>query len=188
VLLLAVLVGLAALAEHSQTRHRAGPPATANHPQASPLTPVQAERLGRRHVACSRRIAQLSQAVAFPENVGQLPTALHDYLDASVTVPDLTSLGYTFDRAGPCHLAGPRSVHLIYRATDRSGREDALSLWIRPAEGATSLEPGRLYEGNDPTSAHPILIWRQGEAAYYLVGDNGAPLPAAANLAMRSAA
>ncbi len=139
------------------------------------ILPVhQVEAMQWRHTRCSRAIDALA-AGQYPQDIQALPGAISDTLGRQpYPVLDLSSLGYVFDRAGPCGLPGGRSIHLIYKARSETGRDDRLSLWIEPDDGKLLLEPDRPYHVTGKRAAHPILVWKHGDMVYYLVGDSDA--------------
>jgi len=115
-----------------------------------------------------------------PDSREQLPEALARRFHGQVAGGlDLSSIGYHFDRVGRCTVPGTGSVHLIYRAMAETGRQDAISLWIRPADEEFAVEPGTLHV-RGAERAHPVLIWRQGEMVYFLTGDGLGPAKQAA--------
>jgi anti-sigma factor RsiW len=136
------------------------------------IIPVhQVEVFQWRHTRCSRAIDQLA-AGQYPQNIEALPGAIADTLGhQTYPVLDLSQLGYEFDKAGPCSVPGSRSIHLIYKATPQSGRDDRISLWIEPDEGKFLLEPDKAYRVTGERAAHPMLVWKHGRMIYYLVGD-----------------
>ncbi|MFA9479401.1 anti-sigma factor [Phycisphaerales bacterium AB-hyl4] len=135
---------------------------------------ASADRFGRRHVRCSRDITPLFNTDRFPDQVTALPRSIEGLLGKKFTGPplDLSLLGYEYQQAGECLIPGSRSVHVLYRAADGSGRSDSLSLWITAENTDLDLEPGRLYTAVDDEKPHPLLIWRHEELTYYLVGDS----------------
>ncbi|HEX7010078.1 MAG TPA: hypothetical protein VF184_08850 [Phycisphaeraceae bacterium] len=144
------------------------------------LNANELEQFSRRHVLCSRGIAQPDPAAQLPQQVTALPAALQRYFGRAVDLPplDLSSLGYQLAKAGTCAIPGPGSVHLIYQASAASGRSDALSLWILPDDGRTTppMQAGALYTLAGPSKAHPMLGWKHDGMAYFLMGDSMGPI------------
>ncbi len=142
------------------------------------------QRFGGRHIQCSRNNAPLKGADKFPQNLTELPGALSEYLNTTVSpvALDFSGLGYQFDVAGLCILPGEGSVHIIYQSQspDADGNTGTLSLWLRPYPDGTAkgpadmpeLEPDKLYASKATDDAQPMIIWRHADIAYYLVGDD----------------
>src|SRR5690606_25746901 len=109
----------------------------------------------------------------FPRQVAALPGALSDYFHRSVAPGglDLSRIGYEYQVTGLCSVPGQGAVHVLYKALPTTGRTDTLSLWLRPYDGQTPVEPGRLYLATDGETPMPMLIWREGDMVYYLMGD-----------------
>ncbi|QDU32589.1 hypothetical protein KS4_06230 [Poriferisphaera corsica] len=126
----------------------------------------------KRHVSCSKELAQLPQDPKLPSKIEALPGALNDRFGASTSGLDLSGIGYVFDRVGKCTVPGEISVHLIYKPVDGSGHTDSISLWLSPDDGRLEAEPNQIYTINDASKAHPILMWKNGGMVYYLVGDS----------------
>ena len=148
------------------------------------LAAAQVADFGRRHVQCSRGLADLMNADRFPTQVKTLPGALRQYFNGaadSMPTLDLSVLGYQYERTGECRVPGGGAVHVMYQARPGVGHDDALSLWIRPDDGRLELTPGRLYVAADERAAHPLLIWQHGELVYYLAGDSMRAVERAAN-------
>jgi anti-sigma factor RsiW len=145
--------------------------------------------VARTHVDCSRHISHLHPD-DFPIEVAALPEAIRKHLGRPTTIPDLSSIGYRFDGAGPCRLAGANTVHLLYRSTS-SGLTDALSLFVQQDSGQLQLPADVVHRASEAGAAHPAFFWRSAGMAYYLVGNDsgvvevaldkvtGSPLPRA---------
>lgn len=151
------------------------------------LASDHADLFGKRHVQCSRNLKQLvGTRVDFPDNVSKLPGPISEYFGHPFDPKqplDLAVLGYEFQKVGQCPLPGDNALHMIYQATADSGRTDSLSLWITDdADNRLGLMEGRLYTGADSDQAHPILVWRQNDMTYYLVGDAMDRVEEAANV------
>lgn len=130
-----------------------------------------------RHVECAGLPGSLVESDRFPTDLAVLPRHINDYLGTWPTPAlDLTKLGYRFERVGKCTLPGGQSMHMIYRAMPETGRRDTMSLWMKVDDRALDLEPGRIYAATDQNAVHPILVWRQGNMIYYLVGDVTSPM------------
>ncbi len=132
------------------------------------LSAAAVEQFGARHYTCSRHMAPLHGRDKFPQDLAQLPGALSDYFQKPINpeVLDLSELGMTFDMAGLCVLPGEGAVHLVYES--RNG--ERLSLWMRPADPDSGIQPDRLYAAPDKQA--PMLVFRHGDMVYYLVGDS----------------
>ncbi len=129
---------------------------------------------GARHFKCSRKITPMAQTDLFPRDLAALPGELSDYFDQPIDpdVLNLSSVGYEFDMAGLCIVPGKGAVHLIYTAQAPDGQIDALSLWLRPVDADSGIEPNQLYTAAEPSKNFPMLVWRHGDMAYHLVGDS----------------
>lgn len=132
------------------------------------------ERFGTRHFKCARKITPIYGSEQFPQKLDELPGALSSYFHQSIDVDalNLSSLGYEFDMIGLCLLPGKGSVHMIYSSQAPTGQTDTLSLWLRPFEEGSGIEPGKLYKTPDPQKNFPMLVWRAGDMVFYLVGDS----------------
>ena len=151
---------------------------------ANVLNASLVHRFAGRHVQCSRNNVPLEETDRFPKNFTELPVALSEYLHTPVQPDalDFSKLGYVFDVAGLCVLPGKGAVHILYHAqsTDPAAEPKALSLWLRPyPDGAPQgpadmpvLETDTLYASPATEDANPMVIWRHGGLAYYLVGDD----------------
>jgi len=148
-------------------------PVTPGQRAGTVLTQSQVMQFERRHVRCAQGVSSLMNAERFPRQVTRLPGALRDYFDRSMGAPplDLSALGYEYVQTGECHVPGEGAVHLVYRAAERTGRSDRVSLWIRPDDGRLKLDRDHMYVAADEQSPHPLLIWKQNGMVYYLAGD-----------------
>ncbi len=141
-----------------------------------------AKRLQMRHEECSAQIQRLQGQSDFPADLVELPAAVvHHVGGGAIASLDLTALGYAFEAAGKCSVPGKPAVHMIYRALPETGRDDALSLWIKAYEQVPDIRENRLYFGTDADAPQTILLWRRGHVIYYLVGDTSAPMDRVAN-------
>lgn len=164
--------------------NRNQPPGTPWMQSANVLNASLVKRFADRHIQCSYDEDNLEGTTRFPQNLTQLPGALSDYLHTTIDPKtlDLSALGYHFDAVGLCILPGEGSVHMIYQtqATDPNTEPKSLSLWLRPymLDGSNgpsdmpTLEEDKLYASPATDTAHPMLVWRHGKMAYYLLGDD----------------
>jgi anti-sigma factor RsiW len=142
--------------------------------QANFLNASLVDQFGSRHFKCSRKISPMYGIDQFPQDLTALPGALTDYFKQPINAQalNLSSLGYRFDVAGLCVIPGKGAVHLIYQSKAPTGQAETLSLWLRPFEEGSGIEPDRLYKTASPQENFPMLVWRHGEMVYYLVGDS----------------
>ncbi len=136
------------------------------------IPPSMVNMFEKRHVGCSREVQTLHQDPNLPRKIEALPGALSARFNSSTNGLDLRGIGYVFDRVGQCTVPGNVGVHLIYQAEPGTGHRDAISLWIAPVTPELKVAEGKVYEISGREKAHPILMWRQGEMGYYLVGDS----------------
>ena len=147
--------------------------ASGDGPMVAGIMPMQmVNLLEKRHVGCAVDIARLPQDPQLPRKVEALPNALNERFGSRTSGLDLSGIGYEFDRVGKCTAPGEISVHLIYKPIEGSLNEDMISLWIVPNVRNLKLDEGRVYTINDKEKAHPMLVWREGEMLYYMVGDS----------------
>ena len=140
--------------------------------ESSIIPASMADKFSLRHVRCVGDITRLMDSDEFPKDIKELPAKLNLELGGQATPSlDLSSLGYEFHAAGHCNVPGKGAVHLVYHAKEKSGRYDALSLWIKTYQGRPLIDAGKLYGIGGEESAHPMLIWRDQTMVYYLVGD-----------------
>lgn len=132
------------------------------------------DQFGDRHFKCSRNIVPMHAAEQFPQNLTQLPGALSEYFHKPVNpkVLDLSSLGYDFEVAGLCILPGKGSIHVVYKSQAPTGQIDTLSLWMRPFEAGSNIQPDKLYASKATQETYPMIVWRHSDMVYYLVGDD----------------
>lgn len=148
-----------------------------------------ANSLMKKHVTCTRRIADLGGYVQFPENLQQMPEAISAFLEVGEancpTKLDLTAIGYEYSGAGPCSSTGGlRSIHMIYKPTDPNGPQDAISLWILPESEKYDLnhiKEGQVFKVTTAAAPHPIAVWRSNGMVYFVVGDSMTAVHSAAD-------
>lgn len=146
------------------------------------IIPVsQVELFQWRHTRCSLAIDELHTS-QYPQQIEALPGAIADTLGHQpYPVLDLAKMGYVFERAGPCSIPSAKSIHLIYKARPETGRDDRLSLWIEPDDGKLAIEAGKPYHITGERAAHPVLVWKDADMVYYLVGDSDSSVEQAAS-------
>ncbi|MEQ9459944.1 MAG: hypothetical protein RIG82_03185 [Phycisphaeraceae bacterium] len=137
------------------------------------------------HGACAKDSSKIMRQVVLPKEVMALPGALHEYFGDSFdqTLPmDLSVMGFRFEQAGNCTVAGEGSIHVLYKPVAGAGSpETGLSLWISPTAGpiAGELAEGVLYSASSG-DGKPIFLWRASGLSYFLVGDQPVATRAAA--------
>jgi len=141
---------------------------------ANVLNASMIDQFTDRHFKCSRHITPMQGVEQFPQNLAVLPGALSDYFHQPINEEalNLSSLGYEFDVAGMCVIPGKGAVHLIYQSKAPTGQAETLSLWLRPYEQGSRIEPDRLYKADEAQKSYPMLVWRHADMVYYLVGDS----------------
>ena len=105
----------------------------------------------------------------FPRSINDLGPAAEKFMSQPVLTPDLTSIGYEFAGAGPCHIPGGLTLHLLYRSTETG---EFISLFSQKPPWKVELADGHQAIGAGPDADHPLLIWRAGDVMYYLVCDD----------------
>ncbi len=132
------------------------------------------DQFGDRHFKCARHMAKMHGVDKLPQNLTELPGALSEYFHEPINpeVLDFSELGYEFDVAGLCLIPGKGAVHVVYQSKASTGQTDSLSLWMRPNEEGTSIEPDKLYASKATEETYPMVVWHHGDMVYYLVGDN----------------
>lgn len=133
------------------------------------ITANLASTFAQRHDQCSLDTSALMHSELFPAEVADLDDALAEHVgiamkDASL---DLSSLGYDYQIAGLCPVPGNEAVHVIYQNPE--GR--SLSLWIKPYDAQPTLDPGVPYSPPSDHTDHPMVVWRQDNTVFFLVGD-----------------
>jgi hypothetical protein len=165
-----------------------------NSSGASSVTKVSyVDALQTRHVQCGSGVAALHMADLFPTrgDVGSLPGAVGEVLKVPQPVGslDLASVGYEYFSAGLCTAPGDAAVHVVYLHTDGAGRQRSLSLWVKPVTSSQQAwDDGEEQQITERGSAHPVIAWREGELAYFLVGDAMEDLEAARKVLSRGQA
>lgn len=144
--------------------------------QTASFLPIdKLDRFTNRHGDCAMDLELLKDAQRFGNaaQFDQLPGKLADHFKTSTDglALSLDGIGYEYQLTGACPLPGEGAVHIIYRHHDDSDR--SISLWIMPASDKhASLEPGQVYSMADEDPMHPVIIWKEGELTYFLVGDS----------------
>lgn len=144
--------------------------------QSAAFFPVdQVDQFTGRHGDCAIDLTKLKDADRFGETseFDQLPGKLADHFQTSTDGMRLSldGIGYDYQLTGACALPGSGAVHIVYRNQSDPGK--AISLWIKPIKpDQAELKEGQVYSiaGDEPMQ--PVIIWRQGELVYYLVGDS----------------
>ncbi|MBI1336067.1 MAG: hypothetical protein GC164_03790 [Phycisphaera sp.] len=146
------------------------------------LSATMVDRFTKRHDSCSRKLAELAHQTKFPERLEELPSALAQHFNTQQGPPtlDLSAIGYEFSEVGDCSIPGKDSVHLIYRPVGEKDLQHAMSLWIGQWRGDDSVKPDTLFRAVGD-QGQPMLIWRHGSLAYYLVADDPDRLDSAAH-------
>ncbi len=133
------------------------------------ITAGLAHKFGERHDLCGQDPSRLLDRPLYPADVAELDDALtrrigDQFAPASL---DLSDLGYRFEQAGNCPLPGDRAAHLIYR----NAADEVLSLWVKAYDGRPTLDPGVAYTPPRQHSGRPMVVWREADTVFYLVGD-----------------
>lgn len=128
-----------------------------------------AQSFGERHVQCALGEQPPYQSELFPAELDGLDQALVQHVgqDLEGAALDLTSLGYDYEIAGFCPIPGGQSVHVIYQNPEGK----ALSLWIKPYDAQPTLDPGVPYVPPHAHGGRPMMVWREGDMVFFLVGD-----------------
>lgn len=172
-LAVAAALGLAVLVTLNFSASRAERLAEAGLYTADGLVTARlARQLSERHVQCAHGDDPLTPEGLAPIQPGDLvglDAALVDHFDAELQNAslDLSSIGYDYQIAGLCPVPGDGAVHVIYENPD--GRR--LSLWIKPYDGQPMLDPGVPYVPPAAHAEHPMVVWRQANTVFYLVGE-----------------
>jgi hypothetical protein len=138
------------------------------------MTASLAKKMAFRHEDCGCNVAKLQNSGVFPKSLKKLPNSIGEYL-GSQSVPGLdlkNATGFEFKGVGKCMLPSDGSVHMVYGRKGGDGKEETLSLWMKPYKGQPTIEPNQVYYATPPGYDHPILVWRQESLIYYLVGDS----------------
>jgi anti-sigma factor RsiW len=136
--------------------------------------------MGRTHANCSR-LAEGLHTATFEATNASLAAVVRaglqikrDAAPNASDAPDLSSIGFKFVGAGPCHHAGPGVVHLLYRSADPRSTA-ALSLFVQADTGQFDrLAADRVYRVTSGADTFPTLAWRLSGATYFLLADNEA--------------
>jgi anti-sigma factor RsiW len=139
------------------------PPPPATYTFAEFVTAVT-----NKHLACSTLEDHFIDP-RFPRSIKDVGPAARKFMAQPVLTPDMSSIGYAFAGAGPCHVPGGQTLHLLYRSTDTG---DFVSLFVQQQPWLIDLEDGRQAIGAGPDADHPMLIWRADDVMYYLVCDD----------------
>ncbi|MEM6458593.1 MAG: hypothetical protein AAF710_04305 [Planctomycetota bacterium] len=141
------------------------------------ITASLANTFGKRHRQCSVGEAIPYGTELFPAEIGQLDDALVEHVGQELdgAALDLSTLSYDYRVAGVCPLPGGDAVHVIYENPD--GR--TLSLWIKRYDGQPTLDPGVPYVPPSDHTDTPMMVWREADMVFYLVGDTMGDLRAA---------
>ncbi|MEO0514956.1 MAG: hypothetical protein AAF086_06635 [Planctomycetota bacterium] len=133
------------------------------------ITARLAETFGQRHVQCTLGQAAPGQTELFPADIDQLDKSLIQHVGQELdgAALDLSTLGYDYKLAGFCPLPGGDSVHVIYENPDGQ----SLSLWVKPYDQQPVLDPGVPYVPPHDHTTQPMMVWREGNMVFYLVGD-----------------
>lgn len=128
-----------------------------------------AEKFGSRHVSCSLGESSPADTELFPAELDQLDESLAQHVGQELdgAALDLSSLGYDYQVAGICPIPGDNAVHVIYK----NPNGNALSLWIKAYDGKPTLDPGVAYVPPAEHSGRPMMVWREADMVFYLVGD-----------------
>ncbi|MEM7626014.1 MAG: hypothetical protein AAF333_10340 [Planctomycetota bacterium] len=128
-----------------------------------------AERFGDRHASCTLGEIAPYKADLFPTDIDQLDESLAQHVGQELdgAALDLSSLGYDYQVAGVCPIPGDNAVHVIYE--NEGG--NTLSLWIKAYNGKPTLDPGVPYIPPQDHSGRPMMVWREADMVFYLVGD-----------------
>ena len=133
------------------------------------ITASLAEKFGSRHASCALGETSPYNAKLFPAEIDQLDESLAQHVGQELdgAALDLSELGYDYQVAGVCPVPGDNSVHVLYRNPDGK----ALSLWIKAYDGQPTLDPGVPYVPPQAHSERPMMVWREANMVFYLVGD-----------------
>ena len=153
-----------------------------NRGPGSAAAPVEAlpaswtSEVSRVHTRCAAHAAHLN--ALFPRDLIALPKKVEEYAGCSAQCPDLEKMGYEFAGAAPCPAGGTRTVHLLYRSRGVPGA--CVSLFIQKYARQLEIEKGRTYFAPGPDRKTPMIVWRDDNVMYCLVGDDVEPVKLAA--------
>lgn len=133
------------------------------------ITARLAETFGERHVQCALGQAAPQSTELFPADINQLDDSLVQHVGQELdgAALDLSTLGYNYKIAGLCPIPGGDSVHVIYE----NPQGQSLSLWIKPYDQHPVLDPGVPYIPPHDHTTQPMMVWREGDMVFFLVGD-----------------
>ncbi|MEM8738657.1 MAG: hypothetical protein AAGG38_09300 [Planctomycetota bacterium] len=134
------------------------------------ITASLAQSFGDRHQKCSLGSEVPASSELFPGTLSELDRTLAEQVGPEIDGAslDLSSLGFDYQVAGVCPLPGQDAVHLIYE----NAQGQALSLWIKAYDGKPALDPGVPYFPPSEHAHQPMVVWREGNMVFYLVGDS----------------
>jgi len=133
------------------------------------ITARLAETFGQRHTQCSLGQGVPAESQLFPADIDQLDDTLVQHVSQELdgAALDLSTLGYDYRIAGFCPLPRGDAVHVIY---ENPGGQ-SLSLWVKAYDQQPVLDPGVPYVPPRDHTATPMMVWREGDMVFYLVGD-----------------
>ncbi|MEM9420041.1 MAG: hypothetical protein AAGA25_13460 [Planctomycetota bacterium] len=133
------------------------------------LTASLANTFGERHLKCAAGKSSPYDTELFPAEVALLDDSLVQHVGQELdgAALDLSTLGYEYKVAGFCPIPGDKSVHVMYE--NPAGQ--MLSLWIKTYDGKPTLDPGVPYIPPQDHTEQPMMVWREGDMVFYLVGD-----------------
>lgn len=155
---------------------------------------AQIDQFANRHSDCSRDRKRLVDIESYSSDLKKVPAELAKVLGTQ-NLPGLDlkeATGFDFKGMGNCSLPGKGAVHLVYSrprpSTDaNAGTEEGLSLWMAPYIGSPVIDPGYLYTAKrNQSDENPILVWRQKQVIYYLVGESNKSTEEAASILRES--
>lgn len=134
-----------------------------------------------RHVQCSAGLTSPGNTDAYSTDPQTLVGQVADTFGGT-PVPvrlDLDRAGLSLRLAGRCVAPGRGAMHLLYDAQPTIARPDdnapaaTVSLWIKPYDQAADpiCTPGQLEVLADDGRPHPVMLWRDADLMYVLVGD-----------------
>ncbi|MEO1237538.1 MAG: hypothetical protein AAFX76_12190, partial [Planctomycetota bacterium] len=133
------------------------------------ITARLAQTFGDRHEQCAMENQLPYANELFPATMSGLDRALADHVGPEIEAAslDLSSIGFDYRVAGVCPIPGKDAVHLIYE----NPQGQSLSLWIKGYDAEPVLDPGVPYFPPQGHTAQPMVVWREGDMVFYLVGD-----------------
>lgn len=134
------------------------------------VTASLAQRFSQRHERCSINQALPQDTELFPAELAQLDEAIAQQINQDAfngAQLDLSSIGYDYHVAGFCPAPGKDAIHVIYKNAE--GR--SLSLWVKAYDGQPTLDPGVPYTPPQDHADRPMMVWREANMVFYLVGD-----------------